>query len=174
MTLEERMGRVRLVLLDVDGVLTDGRLHYGEAGDHGRSFHVRDGSAIKLAQAGGLEVGILSGRTIGAVARRAGELGMTEVHQGRRLKEPAWEEILARRGLEDQHVAFMGDDYLDVALLRRAGLAAVPADAAAEALACAHFVATRPGGAGCVRELLEAILRSRGQWDDLVRRELSR
>ena len=172
MNVTDRMKRVKLVLLDVDGVLTDGRIHYGPDGDHGRSFHVRDGSAIKLAQSAGLEIGIISGRTVAAVARRASELGMAEVHQGRRLKEPAWTEILMRRGLADHEAAFMGDDYLDVPLLSRAGLAAVPADAAPEALAASHWVATKPGGSGCVRELLEAILRARGVWEDLVRREL--
>ena len=167
------MAKIKLVLLDVDGVLTDGRLLYGPDGDFGRGFHVRDGSAIKLAQRAGLPVGIISGRTVPAVARRAEELGLSEVHQGRRRKEPAWDEILARRGLDDDEVAFMGDDYLDVPVLRRAGLAAVPKDAAEDALRVAHWTSSRPGGAGCVRELLETLLRWRGAWNDAVESDLA-
>lgn len=167
-----RLQRIRLVLLDVDGVLTDGRLHYGASGDEGRSFHVRDGSAIKLARDGHLNVGLLSGRRLEAVERRALELGMTEIHQGHRVKEPVWEEILARLDLTDEEVAYVGDDFLDLPLLRRAGFAAAPADASPEVLAVAHWTASRPGGHGCVREVLELVLRAQGRWDDLVEKTI--
>jgi 3-deoxy-D-manno-octulosonate 8-phosphate phosphatase (KDO 8-P phosphatase) len=167
-----RFARIRLLLLDVDGVLTDGRLVYGPDGDTSRAFHVRDGTAIKLAQACGLAVGIVSGRDTRATAHRAADLGLAEVHQGRRVKEPAWDEILARRGLRDDEVAFMGDDFLDLPLLRRAGLAAAPRDAAPEVLAAAHWISSRDGGDGCVRELVETILRSRGEWSAAVERAL--
>jgi len=168
-----RARRVRLVLLDVDGVLTDGVLSYGPTGDERRAFFVRDGSAIKLLQQEGVPVGLITGRTTVATALRAEELVLEEVHQGRRLKEPCFDEILARRGLSDEHVAFMGDDWLDLPLLRRAGLAAAPADASPEALAAAHFVAPAPGGRGAVRALAELVLRARGTWDAAVARALA-
>jgi 3-deoxy-D-manno-octulosonate 8-phosphate phosphatase (KDO 8-P phosphatase) len=177
LTLDEdllaRARRVRLVLLDVDGVLTDGVLGYGSSGDEGRSFFVRDGSAIKLLQAEGVPVGLITGRTTAATALRAEELALEEVHQGRRLKEPCFDEILARRGLADEEVAFMGDDWLDLPLLRRAGLAAAPSDASAEARAAAHFVAASPGGRGAVRDLAELVLRSRGAWEAAIARALA-
>ena len=166
----ERARRVRLVLLDVDGVLTDGRLWFGPGGDEGRAFHVRDGSGIALARRAGLAVGILSGRQVEAVRRRAEELRLEEIHQGHRVKEPVWDEILRRRGLDDAEVAYMGDDFLDLPLLRRAGLAAVPADAAAVARAASHWVARAAGGAGCVRELLEVIVSAQGSWDAEIER----
>ena len=168
MDLESRCREIRLVLLDVDGVLTDGRLHYDASGDVGRRFHVRDGSAIKLALAAGLQVGILSGKTSAAVARRAQDLGLTKVHLGERVKAPAWERILARLGLPEHQVAYMGDDWLDLSVLRRAGLAAAPGDASHEVLEAAHFVARAPGGGGCVRELIELVMGAQGTWEGAV------
>ena len=162
--LQERLERIRIVLLDVDGVLTDGRIWYGPDGDQVRAFHVRDGLAMKAAQSAGLAVGIITGRETAATARRAAELGLDELHQGKRTKLPVWQEILERRGLEDSEVCYMGDDLLDLPLLERAGLAASPSDAVPEVLAAAHWTATRAGGNGCVRELLETLLRARGAW----------
>jgi 3-deoxy-D-manno-octulosonate 8-phosphate phosphatase (KDO 8-P phosphatase) len=169
----ERARRVRLVLLDVDGVLTDGRLLYGAGGDEGRAFHVRDGLGISLARRAGLRVGIVSGRRVEAVQRRCEELALDEIHQGHHVKGPVWDEIVTRRGLGDDEVAFMGDDVLDLPLLRRAGFAAVPSDAVAAARAAAHWVASVPGGAGCVRELLELVVEARGSWDGEVARLLA-
>lgn len=166
--LSRRARRLRLVLLDVDGVLTDGRLGYGPSGDEGRSFHVRDGFALKLARTAGLALGIVTGRRTAATECRAEELGLDEVYQGRREKLPAWQEILGRRGLSEGEVAYMGDDLLDLPLLRRAGLAACPADADPEVVAVCHWVSSLRGGEGCVRELLREILRARGDWDRLV------
>jgi len=162
--LQERLARIRLVLLDVDGVLTDGRILYGPDGDQGRAFHVRDGLAIKAAQAAGIAVGIITGRETAATARRAADLGLDELHQAKRTKLPVWREVLERRGLEDAQACYMGDDLLDLPLLERAGLAAAPADAVPEILAAAHWTSARQGGDGCVRELFETLLRSRGAW----------
>jgi 3-deoxy-D-manno-octulosonate 8-phosphate phosphatase (KDO 8-P phosphatase) len=106
------------------------------------------------------------------VARRAAELGITECVQGHRRKEPEWDALTARLGLPDDDVAYMGDDYLDVPVLRRAGLAAAPADAAPEALEASHWAASRPGGRGAVRDLVELILRARGAWDRAIEREI--
>ena len=168
-----RARRIRMVLLDVDGVLTDGTLRYGESGDLERSFFVRDGSAIKLLAHEGILAGIVTGRTAKAIELRAADLGLAECLQGRRLKEPAWDDILLRRSLRDEEVAYMGDDFLDLALLRRAGLPAAPADASDEARDAAAFVSCAPGGRGAVRELVEMILRARGAWDSAVQGELS-
>lgn len=162
--LQERLERIRIVLLDVDGVLTDGRIWYGPDGDQVRAFHVRDGLSIKAAQAAGLAVGIITGRDTAATARRAAELGLDELHQGKRNKLPVWEEVLERRGLAADQACYMGDDLLDLPLLERAGLAAAPADAVPEVLTVAHWTATRRGGDGCVRELFEALLRARDAW----------
>ena len=169
----ERASRVRLVLLDVDGVLTDGTLRYGPEGDLERDFFVRDGSALRLLRHAGVQAGIITGRQAAAIARRAADLGLAECLQGRRLKEPAWDEVLARHGLRDEDVAYMGDDFLDLPLLRRAGLPAVPADGSPEALATAAWTASSPGGRGAVRELAELVLRARGAWDAAVAAELS-
>ena len=171
--IRQRASRVRLVLLDVDGVLTDGTLRYGESGDLERGFFVRDGSALKLLGHAGILAGIITGRTAQAITLRARDLGLAECLQGRRLKEPAWEEILARRGLADEDVAYMGDDFLDLPLLRRAGLPAVPRDSSPEARAAACWQSSAPGGRGAVRELVEVILRSLDAWDAAVESELS-
>ena len=168
-----RARRVKLVLLDVDGVLTDGTLRYGEHGDLERDFFVRDGSALKLLQRAGLLAGIITGRQAEAIARRARDLGLAECLQGRRLKEPAWAEILERRGLRDDEVAYMGDDFLDLPLLRRAGLPATPADASPEAVAQSAWCAASPGGRGAVRELVEVILKTQGTWDAAIEAELA-
>ena len=170
----ERARRIRAIVLDVDGVLTDGTLAYDREGDALRSFFVRDGSALKLAMREGLAVAILSGRTSEAVARRAAELGISPCLQGHRRKEPAWETLVAGLGLTDVEVAFMGDDFLDLPVLRRAGLAAVPSDASSEALDCAHWVAGHAGGRGAVRDLVELILRARGTWEQAIEREVAR
>lgn len=167
-----RARRVRMVLLDVDGVLTDGTLRYGPDGNTERDFFVRDGSAIKLLSHAGILAGIITGREAASIAVRARDLGLAECLQGRRVKEPAWDEVLQRHGLTDDEVAYMGDDFLDLALLRRAGLAAAPSDASPEALAASAWVATSPGGRGAVRELIELILRARGAWDACVGAEM--
>jgi 3-deoxy-D-manno-octulosonate 8-phosphate phosphatase (KDO 8-P phosphatase) len=172
--LAERARAVKAIVLDCDGVLTEGSLFHDDEGDALRAFFVRDGSAIKLALAEGMKVAILSGRESRAVERRARELGLTECVQGRRRKLPAWEELLARLGLSDSEVAYMGDDFLDLPLLRRAGLAAAPEDAAPEARQAAHFVAAHAGGRGAVRDLVELILRSRGTWEAAIERDLGR
>lgn len=164
----EAAGRIRLLLLDCDGVLTDGRIGYGPDGDTWRFFNVRDGAAIKLAQCEGIAVGLLSGRNVEAVRRRTEELGFDVVRQGHRIKEPVWDEILVELGLDDEEVAFMGDDFLDLPLLRRAGLAACPSDGSPEARRAADVVTTLGGGRGCVRELIERILTARGRWNEAV------
>ena len=162
--LHARAGRLRLLLLDVDGVLTDGTVVIHQDGNEGKAFSIRDGSAIVSARREGLEIGLLSGRPSGATTRRAAELGITMVVQGVADKGEAYARILDTSQLTDEQVAYMGDDLVDLPVLERAGLAAAPADAAEEVLARVHWVSRQPGGRGAVREFIELILKARGRW----------
>ena len=163
-----RAGRVRLVLLDVDGVLTDGRLYFGAAGDEGRSFHSRDGVGVKLGQRAGLSFGLISGRRSAAVASRAAELEIHEVHQGVRDKAACLTTILERLAMAPEAVCFVGDDLVDVPVMRRVGLAAAPGDAAPEAREVADYVTQAGGGRGAVREVVDLLLRASGRWQDVT------
>ena len=166
----ERASRVRLVLLDVDGVLTDGRIHVGSDGHDGRSFHSRDGLGVRLGQAAGLSFGVISGRRSTAVAGRAAELEIDEVHQGVGDKVACLAGILERRGIEAAATCFVGDDLVDLPVMRRVGLSAAPCDAAPEARQAADFVTDAAGGRGAVREVVDLLLRANGRWDDVTRR----
>ena len=168
--LAARAARVRLLLLDVDGVLTDGRIVYADDGAELKRFHVRDGSGLKLWHAAGKRSAIVSGRKSAAVERRAGELGIRPVLQGRDDKLAAFAEVLAATGLRPEQVCAVGDDLPDLPVLRRCGLAVAVADACPEARAAAHYVSTAPGGRGAVREAVEWLLKAAGRWDDLVAR----
>jgi 3-deoxy-D-manno-octulosonate 8-phosphate phosphatase (KDO 8-P phosphatase) len=152
------------LVLDVDGVLTDGRLHLDEEGERTKTFHVRDGLAVKLARGAGLEVAILSARSSPIVARRAAEVGIGEVLQGQEDKAAAFRALLARRGVAPAAVAYVGDDLQDLPVLRLAGLSAAPADAVAEVRDAVDYVTEARGGGGCVRELVERLLAARGAW----------
>lgn len=163
--LRERAKRIRLLLLDVDGVLTDGRIIYGSAGLEVLAFHVRDGFALKAAQDAGITVGLVSGRKSEALVRRAEELHLTEVHIGIEDKMGVYRQLLMRYRLEDAEVAYMGDDLPDVPLLQQVGLAISVPDAPAEVRSVAHLVTSLPGGHGAVREAVECLLKSRGAWD---------
>ena len=156
--------RIELLLLDVDGVLTDGRLVYGPSGETTKVFNVRDGHALVVAREARLDVGIISGRASAAVSRRMSELGVRDVHQGVRDKAALLERLCARRGIGAGAVAFMGDDLLDLPLLRRVGLALAPADAVPEVRRVARWTSKHPGGHGAVREAIEMLLRARGAW----------
>jgi 3-deoxy-D-manno-octulosonate 8-phosphate phosphatase (KDO 8-P phosphatase) len=167
--LAERARRVRLILCDSDGVLTDGRLYY-DPEDRMRAFDVKDGQGIRMGQEAGLAFGAISGRDSAALARRAAELDFDELHQRVHDKVACVEGILRSRGLEAEQVCFIGDDLVDVPVMRRVGLAAAPADAVPEALEAAHFVTGRPGGRGAVRQVIELVLRASGKWDQITRR----
>lgn len=169
-----RARRIRLLLLDVDGVLTDGSVVLLGDGQEIKSFHVRDGTAIVLARREGIQVGLLSGRSSDVTTRRAAELGITLVVQGEMDKGAAFDRILTDAGLDPDEVAFMGDDLLDLPALRRAGLSAAPSDAVREVLAEVHWVSAQPGGRGAVRELVELLLSSRGRWDRWAKAETIR
>jgi 3-deoxy-D-manno-octulosonate 8-phosphate phosphatase (KDO 8-P phosphatase) len=166
--LAERCRHLRLVLSDVDGVLTDGTVLFLPDGRELKPFNVRDGLAITLAQHAGLRVGIVSGRTSDVVSRRAAELGLAIVLQGVTDKRAAVRELLQREQIEATQVAYMGDDLNDLAVMQDVGLSAAPADAAIEVRTQALLVTDARGGHGCLRELIEAILRARGEWDQIV------
>ena len=168
--LDRKARALAWLVLDVDGVLTDGRLHLGTEGEVLKSFHVRDGLAVKLAQAAGLEVALLSARSSPIVARRAAEIGIEEVLQGHEDKAAAFAELLERRGIAAAAVAYVGDDLQDLPVLRAAGLSAAPADAVAEVRAAVDYVTGARGGEGCVRELVERLLAARGAWSAAVER----
>lgn len=155
---------IRLLVLDVDGVLTDGRLYYDPRGEEGKVFHVRDGVALVEAQRAGLQVAVISGRASVAVSRRMAELGVHEVHQGVRDKMALLSDLLRRFRLTPEEVAYMGDDLPDLRLLKAVGLALTTANAVPEVRRVAHWVSRSPGGAGAVREAVEAILRARAAW----------
>jgi len=167
---QERASLVKLVLLDVDGVLTDGKIYLGSNGYDGRSFHVRDGHGVRMGQRGGLLFGIISGREASVVTDRASELYITEVHQGVFDKVECFTEILRRSKLSEEAVCFIGDDLVDVPVMRRVGLAAAPADAAPEAQAVSHYVTRAMGGQGVVREVVDLVLRATGKWDQVTSR----
>ena len=169
---ERRAKKIRLVLLDVDGVLTDGTVLMHGDGTESKEFHIRDGAGIVWAMRAGVTVGLLSARESATTIQRATQLGIPIVAQGVASKAEEYNRIVAEQGLSDDEVAFMGDDVLDVAVLSRVGLAAVPADAVEEARAHAHWTSAFPGGRGAVREFLEVILKAQDRWAAIVR-ELS-
>lgn len=161
----ERAARILLLLLDVDGVLTDGKIVYDADGREIKAFHVRDGHGIKMLQQAGVEVGIVTGRRSTIVEARARELGMALVRQGVSDKRAAWQGLLHEKHLTPGQTAYVGDDILDVPLLRAVGFAAAVGDAEECVAQAADYVAGRPGGNGAVREIAEFILRARGAWD---------
>ncbi len=168
--LSARAARVELLLLDVDGVLTDGSVVYSDSGEELKRFHVRDGSGLKLWAAAGKRAAVVSGRSSPAVARRMAELGVSPVLQGRDDKSAAFAEVLGTLGLTAEQACAVGDDLPDLAVMRRAGLAVAVADACPEVVAAAHFVTMTPGGRGAVREAVEWLLKLQGRWGELTAR----
>ena len=167
-TIERRAQRVRLVMLDVDGVLTDGVLVVHADGSESKNFHIRDGAAMVWAAQNGIAVGLLSARRSAATAQRAAQLGIRIIAQGISSKADEFTRIAAEQGVEEDAVAYMGDDLLDLPVIARAGLSGAPADAAAEVRARVNWISSVAGGRGAVREFLEMILRAQGRWDGIV------
>lgn len=159
--LRERCMRLKLILTDVDGVMTDGSIFIMPTGEEARVFNVRDGYGVILAHAAGIETGIITGRSSTAVTERARTLGMSVVKQGSLDKIRLFEEILKEKALEPHEVAYIGDDYPDLPILERVGLSATPADAPMALKEAAFMIMENPGGRGAVREFIEAILRAR-------------
>ena len=170
------MGRasdIRLIVSDVDGVWTDGRIIYTGAARETKEFNVRDGLAAKLAQKAGIVVALVTSRQSDAVERRARELGITELRQGASSKLEETERLARKLGLSLDQVLYVGDDLPDLGAMARAGISAAPSDAAPEVLATASWKLSTPGGRGAFRELVERLLSERGEWDALVKEFLS-
>jgi len=168
--LPRRLSRIELLVLDVDGVLTDGRIVYTDAGAELKAFHVRDGSGLKLWTSLGKKAGIITGRRSAIVQRRADELGITAVIQGAADKKTALVQMLAELNLSAERACAIGDDLPDLPMLRACGLAVAVADGCAEAKEDADYVTQAAGGCGAVREVIEWILRAQGVWQELVGR----
>jgi 3-deoxy-D-manno-octulosonate 8-phosphate phosphatase (KDO 8-P phosphatase) len=158
----QRAARVRLMVFDVDGVLTDGTLWYGPRGEAFKAFHVLDGHGLKLLAASGVACGILSGRRSDAVSARAAELGVTHVLQGIEDKLGAFRNLLRETGLEFDAAGFMGDELVDLPVLTRCGLACAPREAPEAVRSRAHYVAAAPAGRGAAREVCEVVMRAQG------------
>jgi len=165
----EKLKHIQLLLLDVDGVLTDGRLYFDAKGETLKVFHVRDGHGIKMAQRGGIEVAMVSGRRSDAAFHRARELGVSRFYEGVRDKVAILEELLAAMNLTPPQVAAVGDELVDLPLFHRVGLGVAVADAVPEVQAAAHWVTTLPGGQGAVREVCDLLLKAQGRWSELLR-----
>src|SRR5690349_565642 len=165
---QKRAARIKLLLMDCDGVLTDGRVWLFENGEEQKGFHTRDGLGIDLLHRAGLRSGIISGRTSAAVQKRAQGLGMSFVIQGCEDKWKAFADILDQAAVENLEVAFIGDDLNDIPLMLQSGLGVAVADAALETREHAHYTTTAPGGFGAVREVIELILKSQNRWDALI------
>jgi 3-deoxy-D-manno-octulosonate 8-phosphate phosphatase (KDO 8-P phosphatase) len=166
----ERARRIRLMVFDVDGVLTDGRLWFGPQGEALKAFDVRDGLGMKMLAECGVVPALLSGRRSAAVEARAAELGIAHVLQGVDDKAPAFAALLAGLGLDAARAGYMGDDLPDLPVLGRCGFACAPREAHALALRRAHYVAEAPAGTGAAREVCEFVLRAQGRLDALLQR----
>ena len=162
-TLRSKAKKIKLLLLDVDGVLTDGRIILDNQGNELKAFHVRDGHGIKLAQRAGIVIGIITGRKAEVVSVRARELGIGEVHQGALQKIGVYEALLEKYGLRDDEAAFIGDDIVDVEILKRVGFAVTVADCDPSVKPYADMITQAKGGRGAVREVINLLLASQGK-----------
>jgi 3-deoxy-D-manno-octulosonate 8-phosphate phosphatase (KDO 8-P phosphatase) len=158
------MDHIKLLVFDVDGVLTDGTVVVHGDGSESKAFNIKDGAAIVWAQRAGLDIALLSARSADATAVRAAQLGIATIVQGSANKIAGFEQILAGAGLTAGEVGYMGDDLQDLPVLRRAGFSAAPADASPEVRAAVQWVSASGGGRGAVRECIEHVLRAQGQW----------
>jgi 3-deoxy-D-manno-octulosonate 8-phosphate phosphatase (KDO 8-P phosphatase) len=161
----EKAKKIKLVILDVDGVMTDGSIIIDNDGNELKRFHVRDGHGIKMLGKVGIETAIITGRKSRVVELRAKELGINEVYQKIFVKSEIYEKLRTKYKCKDENIAFMGDDVVDGELFKRAGLTAAPADAEESAKQWADIVSTRNGGRGAVREFTDIIIKATGNWD---------
>lgn len=174
MSIQEKIRKIKILLLDVDGVMTDGGILLGPDSLELKRFHVQDGMGIALAKAAGLLIGIITGRDSEAVRRRADELGIDEVQQGFFYKEEGYQEILKKHGLKDEEIAYMGDDLLDIPILKRVGLSICVANGAEEAKKVSHYITKKNGGEGAVREVVEMLLNGMGKKETAITSILNR
>jgi 3-deoxy-D-manno-octulosonate 8-phosphate phosphatase (KDO 8-P phosphatase) len=163
------LANIKLLLLDVDGVMTDGRIIYDNEGGETKAFDVKDGHGLKLIQRAGIKVGIITGRESKVVARRAAELGIDLVYQGIKDKTQPFRDILDKLSLTAEEIAYIGDDIVDLPVMRQVGFAATVADAMEDVKAYADMVAVRSGGRGAVREICDFLLKNSGRWASVTR-----
>ena len=163
------LAKIKLLLLDVDGVMTDGRIIYDNDGGETKAFDVKDGHGLKLVQRAGIKVGIITGRQSLVVARRAAELGIELVYQGVKDKSLPFNEILEKLALTAEEVAYVGDDIVDLPVMRKVGFAATVADAVGDVKPFADMISERPGGRGAVREICDFLLKKSGRWSAVTR-----
>ena len=168
----QRARQVELLCLDVDGVLTDGRLLLGDNGVEYKAFFSRDGHGLKMLMSAGITVAVITGRQSQVVSQRMAALGITHVFQGHERKLPVYESLIEDLGLAAQQSAYVGDDVLDLPVMQRVGLAVAVADADASVRETAHWVTASPGGRGAVRETCELLLRTQGRYESAIRRWL--
>ena len=168
--LVQRASRVSVLLLDVDGVLTDGRIVYADYGDELKFFDVQDGAGLVFWNRVGLKSAIITARTSRLLKRRAKEMRIDFLAQGRLLKLPTYETLLKRFRVQDEQICAIGDDLMEVPILRRAGLAIAVPNAVEEVKHVSHYVTQRSGGRGAVREVIDLILKAKGLWDQILQR----
>lgn len=168
----ETLSRIRFLILDIDGVMTDGRITYSSSGEELKSFDVKDGTGVKYWRRAGHAVGVVSGRSSPAVQHCARELGIDFVEMDAKLKLPAYERMLEATGVAPEEVAMIGDDLPDYPLIIRVGLGIAVADAVDEVKEVAGYVTQKPGGRGAVREAIELILKAQGKWGGILSRYL--
>ena len=170
---QAKAARVKLMGFDVDGVLTDGKLYYTSQGDEMKAFSSLDGHGLRLLQAAGIEVALISGRQSPALALRAQNLEIAELHMGVADKREVMAQLLAGRGLDFSAAGYMGEDIVDLPILRACGFSATVADGHAEVLSRVDYVAQKVGGGGAAREVCDLLLRAQGQWDTMLATYLS-
>jgi len=170
MSLEDKAAKVKLIILDVDGVMTDGRVVYANDGVETKFFDIKDGFGIRLAHRVGIRTAIISGRKCEANIKRAKELGIEEVHQNVFVKMECYEKLKEKYSLRDEEIAFIGDDLIDIPILVRVGFSCAVADAVSHVLERVDFVSSKNGGRGAVREFIEFIINAKGLWEEAAGR----
>jgi 3-deoxy-D-manno-octulosonate 8-phosphate phosphatase (KDO 8-P phosphatase) len=166
----EKIKLINCLILDVDGVLTDGRIIINDLGNETKHFNVRDGHGLKLLMREGFDIIIITGRTSQVVEHRAKELGITDIYQGAKNKVEILEEIFRKKHISGESVAYIGDDIVDIPVFKKVGFSVAVADASEHAKKSADYISKRNGGQGAVREICEMILMVQGKWDDVVQR----
>lgn len=169
----EKASRIKLVIFDVDGVLTDGSLFLADDGQEYKAFNSKDGFGMRLLQDAGIDIGIITGRESTLVRLRMEELGITQIMQGRREKGPALDEMMEITGLTLDEIAYVGDDVVDLPIMSRVGLSIAVQDARPVVKKHAHWITESVGGRGAGRDVCELILEAHGKWDDIIKRYLA-
>lgn len=165
---EQKASKIRLIIFDVDGVLSDGKLYYGDNGESLKTFFVRDGLGISLARQNGIKIAIITGRKSQIVATRGQELKFDAVYQGQLYKLDAFAKLKQEFSVTDEQIAYIGDDIVDLPIMTKVGFAAAVGDAVLEVQQTAHLVSDFAGGAGAVRQIVEFILKAQGKWQHII------